>query len=114
MPPIQNNTQPLCHDTDRPESQSPPVLDNTDHPGYQDTEQPRAEHPSDYISQLEAIPELEDDMRKIGKKTNLQMVILLIITTPLRNVTKYVTSTLHILRKLQTRDMALTITEHQA
>ena len=48
-------------DTDRPESQSPPVLDNTDHPGYQDTEQPRAEHPSDYISQLEAIPELEDN-----------------------------------------------------
>ena len=27
-------------DTDRPESQSPSVPDNTDHPGYQDTEQP--------------------------------------------------------------------------
>ena len=35
-------------DTDRPESQSLPVPDNTDHPGYQDTEQPWAEHPSDY------------------------------------------------------------------
>ena len=34
--------------TDKPESQSPPVPDNTDYPGYQDTEQPRAEHPSDY------------------------------------------------------------------
>ena len=48
-------------DTDRPESQPPPVLDDTDHPGYQDTKQPRAEHPSDYRSQLEDIPELEDD-----------------------------------------------------
>ena len=48
-------------DTDRPESQSPPVPDNTDHSGYQDTEQPRAEHPSDYRPQLEDIPELEDD-----------------------------------------------------
>ena len=35
-------------DTDRPESQPPPVLDDTDHQGYQDTKQPRAGHPSDY------------------------------------------------------------------
>ena len=48
-------------DTDRPESQPPLVPDDTDHPGYQDTEQPRAEHPSDYRPQLEDIPELEDD-----------------------------------------------------
>ena len=48
-------------DTDRPESQPPPVLDDTDHPGYQDTKQSRAEHPSDYRPQLGDIPELEDD-----------------------------------------------------
>ena len=48
-------------DTNRPESQSPPVLDNTDHSVHQDIEQSRAEHPSDYIPQLEDIPELEDD-----------------------------------------------------
>ena len=60
MPPIQNNTS-SSHDTDRPESQSPQVPDNTDHPGYQDTEQPTAEHPSDYRPQLEDIPELEDE-----------------------------------------------------
>ena len=48
-------------DTDRPESQSQPVLDNTDHSVYQDTEQPRTEHPNDYRPQLEDIPELEDD-----------------------------------------------------
>ena len=48
-------------DTDRPESQSPPVLDNTDHSEHQDTEQPRTEHPYDYRPQLEDIPELEDD-----------------------------------------------------
>ena len=35
-------------DTDRPESQPLPFLDDTDYPGYQDNEQPRAEHPSNY------------------------------------------------------------------
>ena len=34
--------------TNRPESQPSSVLDDTDHPGYQDDEQPRVEHPSDY------------------------------------------------------------------
>ena len=48
-------------DTNRPESQSPPVSDDTDHPGYQNTKQPRAAHPSDYRPQLEDVPELEDD-----------------------------------------------------
>ena len=47
--------------TNRPESQPSSVLDHTDHPGYQDNEHPRAEHPSDYQPQLEDIPELEDD-----------------------------------------------------
>ena len=35
-------------DSDRLESQSPPVLDNTDHSVYQDTEQPRAEYSNNY------------------------------------------------------------------
>ena len=48
-------------DTDRPESHSPPVLDNTDHSVHQDTEQPRAEHPNNYRPHLEDIPELEDN-----------------------------------------------------
>ena len=48
-------------DTDRPESQSPLVPDNTDHSVHQETEQPRVEHPNDYRPQLEDIPELEDD-----------------------------------------------------
>ena len=48
-------------DTNRPKSQPPPVSDDTDHPGYQDAKQPRAEHPSGYRPQLEDIPELEDD-----------------------------------------------------
>ena len=51
----------LSPNTNRPESQPSPVLDDTDHPGYQDAEQPRAEHPSDYRPQLQDIPELEDD-----------------------------------------------------
>ena len=38
----------LSLNTNRPESQPSSVLDDTDHPGYQDDEQPRAEHPSDY------------------------------------------------------------------
>ena len=61
MPPIQNNTQPLHLIPIVLSLSPPPVLDNTDHPGYYDTELPRAEHPSDYRPQLEYIPELEDD-----------------------------------------------------
>ena len=52
-------------------------------------------------------------MKKIGKKANLQTLILLIITTPQRKVTAYIMSTLHILRRVQTRDTALTIAECQ-
>ena len=48
-------------DSDRLEPQSQPVLDNTDHSVYQDTEQPRKEYPNNYRPQLEDIPELEDD-----------------------------------------------------
>ena len=51
----------LSQNINRPEFQPSSVLDDTDHPGYQDTKQPRAEHPSDYRPQLEDIPELEDD-----------------------------------------------------
>ena len=36
-------------------------MDDIDHPRYQDDTQSRAEHPSDYCSQLEDIPELETD-----------------------------------------------------
>ena len=36
-------------------------MEDTDHPGYQDNEQPRAEHPSDYPPQLEDVQELQDD-----------------------------------------------------
>ena len=47
--------------SDRLESQSPPVLEDTDHSAYQDTEQPREEYPNYYRPELEDIPELEDD-----------------------------------------------------
>ena len=48
-------------DSYRLESQSQPVLDNTDHSVYQDTEQPREDYPNNYRPQLEDIPELGDD-----------------------------------------------------
>ena len=47
--------------SNRLESQSPPVLDDTEHSTYQDTEQPREEYPNYYRPELEDIPELEDD-----------------------------------------------------
>ena len=40
-------------DTNRPQSQPSSVLVDTDHLGYQDNTHPRAEHPSDYIPELE-------------------------------------------------------------
>ena len=53
-------TVPL-QDSDRLESQSPPVPNNMDCSAYQDTEQPREEYPNHYRPELEDIPELEDD-----------------------------------------------------
>ena len=38
----------LSPNTNRPESQPSSVLEDTDHLGHQDNEQPIAEHPSDY------------------------------------------------------------------
>ena len=67
-------------DSDRLESQSPPVLDNTDHSAYQDTVQPREEYPNYYRPELEDIPELEDNEENWEEA--LQMLILLIITIP--------------------------------
>ena len=63
MPNTANSEQhtALSTDTNRPQSQPSSVLDDTDHPGYQDDTHPRAEHPSDYRPQFEDIPELETD-----------------------------------------------------
>ena len=47
--------------TNRPEPQPSEVSADTDHTEYHSSEQPRAEHPSDYCPQLEDIPELETD-----------------------------------------------------
>ena len=68
---IQEDTAPVIansqehtaslQDFDRLEPQSQPVLDNSDHSVYQDTEHPRAEYPNNYGPPLEDIPELEDD-----------------------------------------------------
>ena len=57
---LEEHPTPL-QDSDRLESQSQPVPDNTDHSVYQDTKQPREEYPNNYRPQLEDIPELEDD-----------------------------------------------------
>ena len=63
MPDTTNSEQHTTFslNTNKPEPQPSSVLEDTDHPGYQDDEQPRAEHPSDYQPELEDIPELEDD-----------------------------------------------------
>ena len=63
MPNTANSEQKtaLPMDTNRPQSHPSSVLDDTNHPGYQDDKHPRAEHPSDYRPQLEDIPELGDD-----------------------------------------------------
>ena len=68
---IQEDTAPVTansgehtatlRDSDRPECQSQPVLDSTEHSVYQDTEQPKKEYPNHYRPQLEDIPELEDN-----------------------------------------------------
>ena len=47
--------------TNRPEHQPSEVSADTDHTEYNNSEQPRAEHPSDYRPQLEDFPELETE-----------------------------------------------------
>ena len=78
MPDTTNSEQhtTLSPNANRPESQPSSVLDDTDHPGYQDNEQLRAEHPSDYQPQLEDIPELEDDEEnwEEGQFTNADLI----------------------------------------
>ena len=78
MPDTTNSEQhtTLSPNANRPESQPSSVLDDTDHPGYQDNEQLRAEHPSDYRPQLEDIPELEDDEEnwEEGQFTNADLI----------------------------------------
>ena len=102
----------LSTDTNRPQPQPSSALDDIECPGYQDDTHSRAEHPSDYRPQLEDIPE-QGQMKRIGKMANLQMLTSLIITTPLRKVTEYITSTLYILRKLQNRNIVPTMAQHQ-
>ena len=84
--------------TNRPEHQPSEVSADTDHTEYDSSEQPRAEHPSDYCPQLEDIPELETE-EKTGMMASLMTQSFLITTTPLRKVTEYVVNTLLTLKK---------------
>ena len=102
MPDAANSEQHTASspDIDRPESQLPPVSDDTDHPGYQDTKQPREEHPSDYRPQLEDIPELEDDEENWEEGQFMDADFI-----DHHNTTE---------EKLQSRNTALTIAQCQA
>ena len=100
-------------DTNRPESQPSSVLDDTDHPGYQDAKQPRAEHLSDYRPKLEDIPELGDEKEnwEEGQFADTDFI-------DHHNTTEESDRICHeysaqILRKLQNRDTVLTIAQHQ-
>ena len=102
----------LSTDTNRPLLQPSSVLDDTSHPGTKTT------HTQGQNTPVITVPSSKTSqnwrtMKKIEKKANLQMLILLIVTTPLRKVTEYVVSTLHILRKLQNKDIVPTKTQHQ-
>ena len=57
--PEDHTSTPLT--TNRPEHQPSEVSADTDHTEYNSSEQPRAEHPSNYHPQLEDIPELETE-----------------------------------------------------
>ena len=109
---IQEGHTASSQDSNRLESQTPPVPDNTNHSAYQDTEQPREEYPNYYRPELEDIMELEDNEEN-WEEAQFADADLLIITTPQRKVIEYIMSTLHTLRWLQIRDTALIITEHQ-
>ena len=97
-------------DTDRLEPQSQPVLDNTDHSVYQDTEQPREEYPNNYRPQLEDIPEFEDDEENSEEGQFADMDFIDHHTTTEESDQIHHK---HISRRLQTRNTALRIIECQ-
>ena len=109
---IQEDTAPITansgehpatsQDSDRPECQSQPVLDTTGHSVYQDIKQPREEYPNTCRPQLEDIPDLIDNEENWegGQFADADII-------DHHNTTEEsATSTLHILRRLQTRDTA--------
>ena len=93
--------------TNRPEHQPSEVLPDIDSNEYNNIEQQWAEHPSNYCPQLEDIPELETD--KENWDDSLMMQSFYIIINLLRKVTEYIVSTLLTLKKLKTKNTALTI-----
>ena len=102
----------LSTDTNRPQPQPSSASDDSQWPGYQDNTHSRSEHPVITAPNWKTSQNWRQ-MKRIGKKANLQTLTSLIITTPLRKVTEYVTSTLHILRKLQNRTTVPTMIQHQ-
>ena len=103
----------FLQDSDRLEPQSQPVPDSTEHSVYQDMEQPREEYPHNYRPQLEDIPELEDDEENWEEGQFADADFIDHHNTTEESNRMIVMSTLHILRRLQTRDTALRIIEHQ-
>ena len=95
----------FSQDSDRLESQSQPVPDSTEHSVHQDTEQSRKEYPNSYRSKLEDIQELEDDKEnwEEGQFGDADLIDHHNTTT---EVIEYIGSTLHILQRLQTGDIA--------
>ena len=102
----------LFTDTNRPQSQPSSVLDDTDHPEHQNDTYPRAEHPNDYRPQLEDIPELETDEEN-WEEGQFVDVDLIDHHNTTEESDSYITSTLHILRKSQNRNIVPTIAQHQ-
>ena len=99
-------------DSDRLKSQSPPVLDDTDHSAYQDTEQPREEYPNYYRPELEDIPELEDDEENWEEGQFVDADFIDHHNTTEESDRIYHEYSAH-LRRLQIRDTALIIAECQ-
>ena len=66
----------LPQDCDRHESQSEPVQNYTKHSLHQDTEQSREQYQNNHTSQLEDIPELEDEDedREDGQLTDTDLI----------------------------------------
>ena len=64
----------LPQDSDRLESQSKPVQNPTEQSLHQDTEQYREHYQNNHRSQLEDIPELEDEDWEDGKFTGVDLI----------------------------------------
>ena len=100
----------LPQDSNGLESQSKSVQNPTEHSLHQDAEQSREQYQNNHRSQLEEIPELEDEDWKDGQFTDVDLIDHHNTTTESDRICREYSAHL---RRLQTRNITPRTIQHQ-